>query len=380
MMMTTFLYACLLIIISERMVPVVKEKIPFALFLLLEGLCMAVIYFWGHEILLWACMLAIVLLYLLFYGETYTYLKSLALLESCLFVCCVIVLSWLSARSLFALVYGGLLYIGTGVLRKKKAIQLLLFALLLGLCIVCAMQASTHIAEGVLLCVLIMQESIETQLLQRYHQNSTAFQNQVMMHHYEEVKNVYLNMRGWRHDYHNHIQSMKAYLSIQEYDQLEHYLNELEEDLRDVDHLVKSGNLMIDAILNSKLSLAQKQHITITCKAHALADMQIRDIDLCVILGNLLDNALEACAKIEETQRFMRIYLDIVQAQFYASIMNSAVEESSFQARNYISEKRGEHGYGMKRVALTVAKYDGYLNLKNEPGVFVSEVMLPINA
>ena len=54
------------------------------------------------------------------------------------------------------------------------------------------------------------------------------------------------------------------------------------------------------------------------------------------------------------------------------------MEDPSFNQKNYISDKRGEHGHGMKRVRLTVDKYEGYLNLKNEPGVFASEIMIPL--
>ena len=91
-----------------------------------------------------------------------------------------------------------------------------------------------------------------------------------------------------------------------------------------------------------------------------------------------MDNAIEACDKIPEELRRIRIYTDIVHQQFYLSITNSAAEDLSEGQKRYISEKRGNHGHGMKRVKLTVDKYDGYLNLKNEPGVFVSELMIPL--
>ncbi|MXQ74259.1 GHKL domain-containing protein [Clostridiaceae bacterium DONG20-135] len=215
--------------------------------------------------------------------------------------------------------------------------------------------------------------------VQTLDRDTADFQNQVMSHHYEEVKSVYLNMRGWRHDYHNHIQTMKAYLQLKQYTQLESYLNELEADLSSVDQLVKSGNLMMDAILNSKLSLAKEHQIEIHCKAVTPESLCISDIDICVMIGNLMDNAIEACDQIPPDKRRIRVYTDIVHQQFYLSVTNSANENISEDQKRYISEKRGNHGHGMKRVKLTVDKYDGYLNLKNEPGVFVSELMIPLN-
>lgn len=74
-------------------------------------------------------------------------------------------------------------------------------------------------------------------------------------------------MRGWRHDYHNHIQMMKAYRALGQDDRLDVYLDELEQDLKGFDVLIRSGNVMIDAVLNSKLSLAKSHGIAINAKA-----------------------------------------------------------------------------------------------------------------
>ncbi len=185
-------------------------------------------------------------------------------------------------------------------------------------------------------------------------------------------------MRGWRHDYHNHLQTIKAHLDLNQLDEVNKYLLELEQDLSRVDSYVKSGNLMVDAILNSKISLAENKKINVICKAELPENLIITDIDMCVILGNLLDNATESCMKIEENKRFIRIYIAILKKQLYVSIQNSAKEELNFNERNYISTKRGEHGLGMKRVKILVDKYNGYLNLQNEPGIFASEITIPL--
>ena len=195
---------------------------------------------------------------------------------------------------------------------------------------------------------------------------------------YDEIRGIYLDMRGWRHDYHNHLQVMKAELAAGQLAELSAYLDELEADLDRVDTYVKSGNLMVDAILNSKLSLAEKGGVSVTCKAVVPESLTVDDVDLCVILGNLLDNALESCEKLPATERWLRVYLAARGSQLYMSVQNSAVEDPSFNARNYITEKRGNHGLGMKRVAAVVDKYEGFLNLANEPGIFAAEVSLPL--
>ena len=204
------------------------------------------------------------------------------------------------------------------------------------------------------------------------------FRSELMEHSYGEIRDIYMDMRGWRHDYHNHMQVMKARLSMGDMEGMEQYLEELEQELDRVDTLVKSGNLMADAILNSKLTLARRHGISVNCMAGLPERLPVADVDLCIILGNLLDNAIEACGQVEEGTRFLRIYMTVNKTQFYLSIQNSAKEEPDFDQRNYISRKRGNHGLGMKRVKAAVDKYQGYLKLANEPGIFAAEATMPL--
>lgn len=259
--------------------------------------------------------------------------------------------------------------------------ETVLLACVLALCSVAVALAEPLAAAGALVVELLVYLLLTGgfERLRRGFETSTErFQQEVLSRQYDEIRGIYLDMRGWRHDYHNHLQVMKADLASGHLDELSAYLDDLERDLDRVDTYVKSGNLMVDAILNSKLSLAEKCGIAVTCKAVVPESLTVDDVDLCVILGNLLDNALESCEKLPAAERWLRVYLAARGAQLYVSIQNSAVEDPSFNARNYITEKRGNHGLGMKRVAAVVDKYEGFLNLANEPGIFAAEVSLPL--
>ena len=238
---------------------------------------------------------------------------------------------------------------------------------------------------GQLLCFLALELLLFLSLegtLSSWHRGFEArtelFQREIMSHQYEEVKEMYLNMRGWRHDYHNHLQVMKVQIAQGQLEEMKSYLDDLEQNLEQVDTYVQSGNLLADAVLNSKLSIAGQKGIRVNCKAVLPDALSVEDVDLCVLLGNLLDNALEACEKIPEEQRFLRIYMVVNRSQLYMSVQNSAREELDFNERNYISTKRGNHGLGMKRVKALADKYEGYLTLANEPGIFAAEVTLPL--
>jgi sensor histidine kinase regulating citrate/malate metabolism len=227
--------------------------------------------------------------------------------------------------------------------------------------------------------VFLLAENNQNYMRLNYEQRVTDYQNKLMSQHVEEVENIYETMRGWRHDYHNHIQTLKAYLALKQYELMENYLNELENDLISINTLVQSNNTNLDAILNSKLSLAVAKKIEINIKTNVPNKLIVNDIDLCVVIGNLLDNAIESCEVMSlDEKKFIRVYIGIFKKQLYISVTNSTKEIIRKLDEEYITNKRGNHGHGLKRIDKVVRKYGGYMNRKNEPGVFVTEIMLPL--
>lgn len=205
------------------------------------------------------------------------------------------------------------------------------------------------------------------------------FQSELIEKQVCEIQNMYKQVRGWRHDYRNHIQNMKIQLAQGNYAELDSYLDSLADDLATVDTVIKTGNVMADAILNSKLSVAEKLNIRINVKANIPNGIPLSDVELCAVLGNLLDNAAEACARLPESDRFMRIYIGCLKNQLYMSVQNSAGDVKKI-AGHYLSTKQseGEHGYGIFRIDRVAKKYGGYVNRQNEEGVFATEIMVPL--
>lgn len=208
------------------------------------------------------------------------------------------------------------------------------------------------------------------------------YQSDLMERHCQEVEGMYRQIRGWRHDYHNHIQTMKAYLVMDRLEELDAYLNELDHDLTEIDTVIKTGNVMIDAILNSKISLAKQQGITVDAKAIVPKELgsSVSEIDLSLIIGNLMDNAMEACMRMEDTeQRFIRVYIDIMKGQLYIYVMNAMAGELKRVGRSYATIKDSRHhGFGLMRIDKVVERCQGYLERADEEGVFATEVLLPL--
>lgn len=206
----------------------------------------------------------------------------------------------------------------------------------------------------------------------------SRFQNELVNQHYDEVETMYRTMRGWRHDYHNHIQTLSAYMSMGQYEEVSGYLERLAEDLTKVDTVLRTGNVMVDAILNSKLAMMRERQISVDATAMVPKKLVIPDIELSVLIGNLMDNAMEACMKLPESERFIRVYIDVIKKQLYISVTNSMAGTARRRGSHFLSDKEGSHGFGLLRIDEIVAHHGGYLNRKTEDGVFATEVMLPL--
>lgn len=205
-----------------------------------------------------------------------------------------------------------------------------------------------------------------------------SYQQELIETHYQEVDNMYRKMRGWRHDYRNHIQIMKAYAATENWEALQRYLDLLDEDLTQVDTVIKTGNAMTDAILNSKISLAKSKGIEVIADAHVPVQLKSSEIDLCCIIGNLFDNAIEASVKLPEKDRIIRVYMDMRGTQLYISFTNfTAGKKMKKVGKLFLSTKGEGHGFGLVRIDNIVERLDGYINRNSEDGAFTTEILIP---
>lgn len=212
----------------------------------------------------------------------------------------------------------------------------------------------------------------------RMERRIAAYQRELIETHYREVNNMYRQIRGWRHDYRNHIQTMKAYAAAGDWAAIQRYLDLLDQDLTTVDAALKTGNPMADAILNSKISLAKSRGIQVTADAHIPVRLSFSEIDLCCIIGNLFDNAIEASVQLPEAQRMIRVYMDMKNTQLYLSFTNlTAGKKMKKEGGRFRSTKGEGHGLGLVRIDAIVERLGGYISRNSEDGAFTTEILLP---
>ena len=154
------------------------------------------------------------------------------------------------------------------------------------------------------------------------------YQNKLLERQFEEIDNTYREMRGWRHDYKNHMQVLKIYVENRQWENARDYIVQMNEDLESIDHVIKTGNIMADAIVNSKVSLAKKKDIKLDVTAKIPKEIPMTDVEFCVVFGNIMDNAIEACEKLASKEnKFIRVYIGVFKKQFYMSLGESIYTE-----------------------------------------------------
>lgn len=215
-------------------------------------------------------------------------------------------------------------------------------------------------------------------LSKRIDRHIAAYQRELIDTHYMEVETMYKQIRGWRHDYRNHIQMLKALAAKDDIDGIKSYLDMLDKDLATVDTVVKTGNAMADAILNSKISLARSKGISVSVDAHIPVKLKMSELDLCVIIGNLFDNAIDANMALPEDSRMIRVYMDMKKTQLYISFTNFTASKKQKKLGNLFATTKGDgHGFGLVRIDNIVERLDGYLSRNSEDGAFTTEILIP---
>ncbi len=185
-------------------------------------------------------------------------------------------------------------------------------------------------------------------------------------------------VRGIYHDTKNHLLVMRSYLVQKKYSDLDNYLNQLQEEVKQAVPQVYTGQPAVDSMLHYKMSVAKKANISIKVEASIPEKLKIDDFDITVILGNLLDNAIEACCKLEEEKREITLSLRLVRNQFFVVVENPFKGKIRWSQGNPLTgkEDKSNHGIGLQNVKRVVEKYNGIVEMSEENKIFRVKTML----
>lgn len=194
------------------------------------------------------------------------------------------------------------------------------------------------------------------------------------------METLYNRTRAFRHDIKNHILLMNMLAEQENYDELKKYLRDMSGIIDESDYVRISGISAVDAILNEKMYEAQAQSITTNFDVVNLDKNNVQPIDLCIILSNALDNAIEANLKTEDTSlRYIRLKVHGNETFSVISVSNPTAQVPEKLSSGLFATSKDDtesHGFGLKSIENTMKKYNGEMVAKCEDGVFTLVVRL----
>lgn len=181
------------------------------------------------------------------------------------------------------------------------------------------------------------------------------------------------------HDLKHHIIALRA----QENDQQRAaYLDKMEEEIQNFEAQNRTGNQVLDTLLNAKMLQCMKKDISMTCVADGTLFSFMDTMDICSIFGNALDNAIEYEEKIEEKEKRLIHVAAVSQKNFLIIRFENYCEESLELDKVVSTTSKGDsnfHGYGLKSLRYTVKKYGGEVNINKENNWFVLKILIPLH-
>lgn len=208
-------------------------------------------------------------------------------------------------------------------------------------------------------------------------EKSSRYHSQIAV--YKMLAEQYRQSERLRHDMKNHVIVLSALFQNKEWEKMGDYLKKMEgsgpEEGGDM-----TGNKALDALLYQKRKQAEENNIKWECDVQIPKGYAVHEFDLCVLFGNLLDNALEACGRMRGGEScFINIQAKTVKKCFLMEVKNSVDMEEKYAEGLTNKENLWEHGIGLMNVGDVVRGYNGVLHIELEKGTFVTSILLPLH-
>jgi hypothetical protein len=217
--------------------------------------------------------------------------------------------------------------------------------------------------------VRIFQEQTQMELLKK--------EKEYYCREAELIKVNQEELEKFRHDWKNRIQVMQRLIKEREWEELKKYFLEVENKGESIGVYSNTGNILLDSIINSKLNLAEKKNISVVAKIWFPMKTEIENDDMIVLLGNLLDNALEANEKFEGEKK-IEFILRYEEGCAFLHIQNTFDRVILQDKDRYLTRKKDRegHGVGIKSIQDTVKKYNGETDIVTKKDWFIVDIMM----
>lgn len=263
--------------------------------------------------------------------------------------------------------------------------------------------------EGGMICVgasLLIMNMVSYKLYEsvvdayRYEKENEKLKEQMDIYECQISTNIENDrvVRSLRHDMKLHLEELQMLAAGKRYDELESYLSAMTEAAKPLYNMVGTGNPSVDGILDYMCAKAQDKGVTVKRKLRIPEDVSLSAYDMNIILGNLLENAIENTLKTDNP--YIELTLKYQSGTIYMNVTNTCISDQKVENGKYLTtktddeknmhneetvsegfsisgrHKSGKHGYGLDNVKRCVDKYSGTMKLNCKDDVFTAEVLI----
>lgn len=200
--------------------------------------------------------------------------------------------------------------------------------------------------------------------------------NNLLCDNYNALNEIYISNSKLYHDLNNHLNVLYQLLEEGKTDDAQAYIKEISKPILQLSKTVWTGIDVVDVVINSKLQKMQELGVASDINAEFPQHSNILPNDLCTILANLLDNAIEAVEHLEENRSISLTIRRVNYFLFIRVVNTCSSERQSSDIPETTKENKSLHGWGLKNVCDAVDKYNGTVEFNNDNGEFTANVML----
>jgi sensor histidine kinase regulating citrate/malate metabolism len=196
-----------------------------------------------------------------------------------------------------------------------------------------------------------------------------------------EVQELTQEMRRFRHDFNNHVYTLDGMSRMKNYTELQAYLSHLSKEISSFSDYIVTGHSALDALLSGNASLAKQKEINVIIDASVPEVLPIQDQDLCILMGNLFSNALEANIKVPDAKlRYIDIRMFVENANLVMIIKNATDGTEKKRGERFLTTKadRQEHGFGLVSIDHILNIYGGFCERLHQNNVFTTQIIIPL--
>lgn len=197
----------------------------------------------------------------------------------------------------------------------------------------------------------------------------------MQLKHLDEILITQKQIKKFKHDFNNYTIGLQAYIDDHDFQGANEYINKLKETFAPGEDIVETGNTALDAILSTKIAIAKSKGIAVDTKIQIPEKLSVDPIDICIIFGNSLDNAIEACERTHLADKKISITILCKDEAVFCKIINTAPKPKNSLLHTSKADKKN-HGFGLENIRTALSKYNAVPGIERTDTEFVLKFVI----